>query len=383
MPEVTCRIVPANPGMNRFFSDIRVPPIPHVGLDDPLQAQQQLWEHIAESEDPWSHFMIWESEWQATEGISNLRKVPYLMWGKSMDDKQVLLFPDIYPDEAKSREQSLEQDINFVTSAVRQAKEYYHAGMVVSELTRPTLMFYSALMLTQAAAVALFGSNFMMKQSKHGLKATGKGVGLDGCPTDWPTFIWWQKIGDFVALYQTARWDHYWRNRKENSPWPKFHVMECLRCVGIINSHSLLAHPWMPLDHLLWSHQENQRDISPSSIQHVIETPCFEVPRVAVLFMIIFWLSTMSRYHPVAWRQLLAGQSQEGYYFRKALAEIPAQFVRSMQEVLPPPHLIGEALHPVREVQSLDPDKLQRPYLLNVWVEGNVPRGCREDKSYE
>ncbi len=376
--EITCPIVPANPGINRFFSDIRTNPLPGIGLTEPGFIQQQLWEHIAESEEPWPHFLIWESEWQARQGISNLRKAPYLMWGPWMNERKMMLFANIYPREAKDRERSLQQDVNFVASAIRQARGYYQAGMAVSELTRPTLMFYSALMLTQAAAVALFGSDFMVTQIKHGLKTSGEGLGLDGSSTDWPTFISWQRQGDFVALYHTTRWDTYWSSRKENLPWPKFHIMECLRCVGVVNSPRLLAHPWMPIDHLLWSHQEKHCDIYPSSVDHITKTPCFEVPRVVVLFMILFWLGTMSRYHPVAWRRLLAGQSEEGYYFRKALAELPARFVRSMREVLPPPYLIGEAIPPTEIIHAMNPEDVQQQYQLRISTEGKAPERCGE-----
>ena len=131
-----------------------------------------------------------------------------------------------------------------------------------------------------------------------------------------------------MALYHATRWNEYWVSRQTSNPWPQFHILECLLSVGIVVSQKFLRVPYQ-LDHLLWSYDPAQTDILPGTVRHVTQTPEFEVPRIAVLFMIVFWLGVITRYHPVSWQQLLAGSEPEGYNFRQALEDVPVQFVKA------------------------------------------------------
>jgi hypothetical protein len=331
-------------------------------------------ERIAALGDPWSHFLIWESDWHARLGITKLRQAPFVSWERFRTGRRVLSLEQICPEESNERQASFEEDVRFVTAAIRQSKEYYQAGLTVSELTRPTLMFYSALMLTQALTVALFGSPYLKRQKGHGLVTKLS----EGTPASWPEILTWQARGDFVALYHATRWDGYWVSRQTSNPWPQFHILECLRSVGIVDSQKFLRGPYQ-LDHLLWSYDPAQTDILPGTVRHVTQTPVFEVPRIAVLFMIVFWLGVMARYHPVSWQQLLVGSDPEGYYCRQALEDVPAQFVQAMQEALPNPYAIANSAVPSSEAEHVKPQDLQREYRLAVQIDGPVPAGCEEN----
>lgn len=358
-----CSIVPKNPGRNRLGSDqdrdrnLRVDSYP--SLKDPLYREHKIWDELEHHEDPWPHFLIWESEWHARLGIERLRQAPFMSLGYFRNDLKMLKLCQVYPNQFKAGQKSLASDVSFVTAAVRQAKEYYDSGLTVSELTRPTLLFYSALMLVQAAAVALFGFDYLKVQHGHGLESPVPGVRLDGTSTQWPSNIAWKNSGDFVALYQIARWDHY--SDMCTQYQPKFHILECLRSVGVMDSESFLTET-MPLTHLLWAYDGQDSGILPKTPQQVIQTSCFEVPRVVTLFMILFWLGIMSRYHPVSWRQLLTGSMEEGHYFRRALAEVPEQFVRAMQEALPQPYAIPDPAKVPSIAEPVEPKTLQQPY---------------------
>ncbi|MCL4495893.1 MAG: hypothetical protein M1294_13895 [Firmicutes bacterium] len=368
---------PKNPGINRLQSDRQSYVKEPIGATtEPwYQSHHQIWNYLTHYEDPWTHFLIWESEWQVQEGITNLRRAPFLSWMvEGSYDRKVLLRSKVYPDLVKKESQeSLMRDVQFVTAAIRQAKEYYQAGSIVSELTQPTMMFYSALMLSQAAAVALFGKDFLKPGSKHGLVAQPPGRDWQGLQTDWPTTISWKAQGDFVALYQTVRWDNY--EKMHGNPAqkePRFHIMECLRCAGLVNNPAVLGHALSTVDHLLWSDNDTSASGMPTTLAQAVETPCYEVPHIIVLFMILFWLSVMSRYYPVTWQQLLAGRIKEGYYLRRALTEVPADFVRAMHEVMPTPDLIGEEIDSTTMVDTApSPGDLQEPHRLAVYNDEN------------
>ena len=374
MVDVTCPVVPANPGKNLLPSDS----LRDTSLGGYKENLNPTWEELDALDDPWRHFLMWESEWHAREAIDLLRQMPHVTWGRFRTEARTLSLEQIWPQLAQERKCTLNEDVRFVTAAIRQAKEYYQAGLTISELTRPALLYYSALMLSQAAVVAIYGTGFVIKQKGHGLKVDPKQVGknFEGSSAEWPTYIEWQKSGDFVTLYRRLRWDQFWQNPM---PPKRFHILECLRSVGIIDSSELLRCP--SLRHLLWSDNPENTQIFPQTIEHVVNTPCFEMPRLAVLWMILFWLSVMSRYHPVRWQYLLAGHTQESYYFRQALHDVPREFVRSMHETLPHPYDIRNRAIYVPSVDtthpSVNPDQLQQPYSVTARNSGPVPCGCR------
>lgn len=365
MAQVSCRILLQNPGINRMQSDRHCNSSLHAVGSKTLTC-------IDEKSDPWLHFLIWESEWHARLGIDKIRRAPFVQWGTDLPGLKVLELQQTHSKEFEAGKKSFSDDVNFVMSAIRQSKEYYTAALTVSELTRPTLVYYSAVMLAKALAVALFGADYVKTKSGHGLSTPSGGVDFDQKPTIWPTFVSWQRKGDFVALFQATRWDKYdWARR----PMPKFHIIECLRSIGIVQSHPMLNSP-RSLNHLLWSYPGEPVDILPTTVKHVLHNPVFEVPRVVVMYMVLFWLGVMARYHPAAWQELLAGKTEEGYFLRKAIDEVPRQFIQSMQEALPNPYFIKEA-EKAKVIESMDPEELQCPYRLVVDVGAMPPpHGC-------
>jgi len=379
MTRVSCSITPANPGMNRLLSDRSNHDIfQYIGFNEKF-AHQAIRHRLDQQQDPWGYFLGWESEWQARDGITQLRAASFLTLGNAPYTMTALTLANCYPDIKGTSDVQLDDDVAFVTAAVRQAKEYYRAGETVSELTRPTLMYYSAVMLAKAAAVAWVGLDYVQNQKGHGLVSKNAGRSLDGSTTPWPTFITWQPSGDFVALYRTGRWDQYWTQRSKQDAWPQFHITECLRSVGIIPSPEFFTAS-LPINHLLWSVPDpSDLTIPPNTVESAVQTPCFEVPRAARLLMILFWLGVMSRYHPVAWRALLAGQAQDGYYFRRALEEVPRQFVRSMHEVLMAPYRVSWSKPSPTTPADLDPAAHQQAYRLIAHIDGPVPPGCETE----
>lgn len=378
MTEIIRQIEPKNPGINRLWSD-RTKTDPRLIASDTMRLQEQVSLSIAESEDPLPHFLIGESEWHAREGINKLRNAPFVAWGNYRDDLKISALSQIYPREFVASQASLEDDVRFVIAAVRQAKEYYGTGMTVSELTRPTLMYYSAVMLAKALAVAVFASEYIQCQTGHGLRTPKGGVDLHGAKTQWPTFVKWQGHGDFVSLYHATRWDRYWADRVENDKWPTFHILECLRSIEIIPSHEMLKNP-LALYHLMWSHLPGQPAVLPTTVNHVTQTPAFEVPRVVVFYMVLFWFGVMARYHPATWQELLTGKAEEGYFFRLAIDAVPRQFVRAMQEALPSPYHIDSPAERDKVVEPPNPQVLQRSYELVVNVVGNAPGGSTKNE---
>lgn len=323
---------------------------------------QATLDRLEEVFDPWPHFLVWESEWHVRLGITKLRQAPFAWWGKYATDVKMVELQQAHPDKSEAGKKTIEADVRFVIAAMRQAKEFYTAGLTVSELTRPVLMYYSATMMAKALAVGLFGTDYIIKQNGHGLTTPKDGVGLDGKKTMWPTCIKWQARGDFVAFYVATRWDTFHADKPNNDSWPTFHILECLRAIGITPSPPMLTNP-LSLDHLLWAYCPGQPHILPNTVEHVTQNPVFEVPRVAILYMVLFWLGVMARYHASTWQELLAGKTEEGYSLRLAIDQVPRQFLQYMQEALPSPYTIKE-IDRDKVVPLQDPRTLQCSYKL-------------------
>lgn len=347
---------PINAGKNR---------VSYPNLHD-LQ-HQQVSEHLNQQR-PWQYFLYWESDYQIKQGIEKLRGDPFITFNDpETREKRFLLLSQLYPQESEKSQNSFEKDVIYISAAVRQAREYYSASMVVSELTRPTLMFYSALALMRAATVALLGFDFLASQPKggHGLSSKTPGCLLDGTETnDWPTNTTWQEHGDFVAFYHIARWDKYF---EESFSKPSFHIIECLRQLGILQSGKTLQRAdgrSNRLSELLWSYKKGQ--ISPSTSEQIKETDCFEVPSVVTQFMVLFYFSNLARYHPITWQKLLSGELEEGFFFRLAMEKLSNQFIYSMRDLLPQPISFLPDPDTSQESHLPKPSKLQIPYRTTI-----------------
>lgn len=343
----------ANPGRDRDTGQLDVHPNPfHY---DAGEAALRL---IQEWEDPWPTLLFWESEFQARQGITNLCRRPYLTLDRSGVDGMVRWVPTrmLFPDALTTQDpEVIEAAVRYVTAAIQQAREFATAAEHVSEVSRPPLHFYAAEMLARAVAVAVLGPDILVRHSQHGLKV------LRPSTREAPTLVQWQARGEFGALYRATRWDSAYGSEPTKVQWPIFHIWECLRRLELVHwpdsvqwtehgrasGHARLMQPWDP-DH------PEERYLKGTEVD---QKRLYDVPDVLVEFMVLYHLSVLARYHPVAWRDLLAGREADGFHLRRAGGRVFSSFVHHVADLLPtdaPPEKVFYPTHWVETPPTFD-----------------------------
>ncbi len=351
-----------NPGRNREIQSNwawrRSPFKPDTGLD--------ALEQLESMKDPWLDLAFWESTYQAREGIESMCRRAYFQMDAFSEPAQWVPTRLLYPHAVTTRKgDDLNSAVAYVTAAVRQGREYYTAAHAVSEEARPTLYYYSALMLAQAAVGALLGLDELETNRGHGLS-------VNGHPrlAAWPQLVTWQRRGNFVSLYRIVRWDTQFGlgTPKKSVAFPQFHVMECLRRLNKVTwgdevkwaqagEHSGLNRLMAVWDETVISPYLRFEDVGQRDI--------YDVPDILVELMVLYYFSIVARYHPVAWQRLLAGEIAEGYFIRRAADEVYGSFIRHVKELLPYPQRQG-LMKPAAWVGVLpDPIGLQQSWTVS------------------
>ena len=328
--------------------DGTIPERPHIQIANP---GRDRWALARQGADPWHHLAFWEAEHQAHEGLQFLRRGPYFVVTESLTADQDLWVPTamLYPAAAipdhSDEWVALAQD---VAATVREAHEYARAAMLVPETTRPVLHFYAAELLAHAVSRAILGPAAVIARRGHGLSAPSDGSEI-------PIMIRWQPSGDFATFYRAVRWDTAYGGERERLPHPKpqFHGWECLRRLRLFDISGSMT--WPPPHRLtsdMWkAHRRLLRavpprpDVAPFSDPRSFALtrdslrcePLFDLPDVLVEYMVLYYLSILARYYPVAWREHLAGRTPDGYWWREALQDIFPEFLANITSLLPHP----------------------------------------------
>lgn len=325
-------------------------------------AGQAALEQLDSMRDPWLDLAFWESTYQVKEGIASLCRQPFFRANQGGDPEKWVPTRLLYPNALTTKNKTeVSNAVEQITASVRQGREYYLAAQSVSEEARPTLYYYSAMMLARATVMAFLGVNELEKNRSHGLSVRS--------PSDtdsWPQLVGWDTRGNFVALYRTVRWDTLFGvEPPKKTDLPQFHIMECLRRLNKMtwgdevswadsthstSSLSTLMKAWDPLEQTPYLRPE---EVSMRRI--------YDIPDILVELMVLYYFSIVARYHPVTWQKLLAGDYKEGYFLRKTASYIYFEFVRHILELLPTPRK-EDFLKQVEWVNDVpDPATLQRP----------------------
>lgn len=346
-----------NPGFIReALRPATTPATPYYPRDTTGELALSL---LQEAANPWPQLEWWESELQARLGILDLWHVAFLRLSKPNASERWpvparMLYPmALGPNEDKR----VDEAAHYVVAAIRQAREYYTAAQSVgvTALSRPVLYYYGALYLARAAVVAVGGVK-MLETWGHGLKVK-PGPSITSVSEQhrqlppWPTLIRWERSGEFAAFFRMTRWDILYQphDKPDWNPrdgWPAFHILECLRCLGV---------DWGALPHALSTqtngalHAANGVLLLPYRVERreelyltpqasLLERAFYETPRVIIEYMVLKYFADLARYYPLEWQDLLeAAQEPEGYVFRVALDAVAQRFVRSITTLLPLP----------------------------------------------
>ncbi len=329
----------ANPGRDRETSTGYVLPRYKARFD----AGDEALRWLRSLEDPWPELARWESDHHVRASIRQLCSYRYLVVpDPSSPETRDLWVPTrmLYPTALRCEDGRINDAAALVVLAVRQAREYDKAAKQVSETARPTLYYYAALMLARAVAIAVLGPDEFKASAQHGLNVPSG--------TEEPFQIKWQAKGAFPALYRAVRWDVCYGERPRVSPpvAAQFHIVECLRRLGYAVGHDALA--WadgtgaIGVQRLLMA-DDPQTVAGRAPFFDADHLPnagtlwFFDVPDIVVEFMVLYYYSILARYHPLAWRNVLAGTDEHGYLFRRSSNEVYIRYVQHVEEQLTGP----------------------------------------------
>lgn len=371
------------------------------------QPVEDLW-----PDDPWERLQWWESPWQARAGIKALCRMPFLHLSRANEEHAYVPTRYLYSFALQADdEQRIGQAADRAAASVRQARELYTAAMAsgMTDLARPLLFYYSAVALAKAAGVALFGVEHLNQHRSHGLGDETGSSSQHPQGVSWPTLIVWQQTGTFAMLYRAARWDTLYQCCTKHSKWGRtgvpgklrFHVLECIRWLGYewgTLPHTNFSRPSYvvtgpeALEQGLRLYQDGQTPYM--TRETPLDVPIFQLPRVVVHFMLLYYFSILARYHETTWQELLAGATEpEGYVFRNALGQVAGDFVREISLMLPladegefisapqwsTPNtldaLISSWYYPPTELLGAYEIVLPTPHSLDEW-KGIPPKGC-------